>query len=69
MLATGTALSAFADDSSDEWGTGGYIGDLNRDNILSVADIIILQKYLHGQGSFGSEVIVYHADINEDAIN
>jgi len=66
MLATGTALSAFADDSSDEWGTGGYIGDLNRDNILSVADIIILQKYLHGQGVLGSEVIAYHADINED---
>ena len=67
MMITGTAFSASAEESADEWGTGGYIGDLNRDNKLSVADIIILQKYLHGKGKLGSEVIVYHADINEDS--
>lgn len=64
MLATGTAFSA----SADDWGTGGFIGDLNLDNNLSVADIIIMQKYLHGIGKLGSTRIVYQADMNDDNI-
>ena len=43
------------------------LGDINSDNSISVADIVILQKYLHSKQKFTKEQAQL-ADINDDGI-
>jgi len=40
-------------------------GDLNFDNLLTVADLVALQKYLLNNNDFNKSLF-YYADMNDD---
>ena len=40
-------------------------GDLNFDNLLNVADLVALQKYLLNNNDFNKSLF-YYADMNDD---
>ncbi len=67
MLAAGGMLNlnASAQTPSDMENFAGYMGDLDKDSSVGVTDIIIMQKYLHGNQSLDAEQF-WFADMNSD---
>ena len=59
------ALSSVITNASAEREILGYMGDVNHDNTVSVADLVALDGYLIGGGQLGEDC-AYNADMNFD---